>query len=166
MPTPPSRVHQDLTAAFASWLQKHWALALGNRVHAQVNVASPGGWPNDYRIPDLILLTPDRFEIDRNEYFEGAPTVAVEIRSPGDESLEKMPFYARLGVPELWIIDRDTRAINLYALQDGQYELQSPAADGWLQSTATGIRLHAEPDDKLAVQIADDQGTRRLLPEN
>ena len=26
-----------------------------------------------HRIPDLALLTPDRFHIDRNEYFEGAP---------------------------------------------------------------------------------------------
>jgi Uma2 family endonuclease len=60
-------------------------------------VAPPGGWPDNHRIPDLVLLTPARFAIDRNEYFEGAPDVVVEIRSPGDESYEKRDFYAALG---------------------------------------------------------------------
>ena len=29
----------------------------------------------------------------------------IEIRSPEDEALEKLPFYAALGVPEVWIFD-------------------------------------------------------------
>ncbi len=110
MPPAPNRDHQDLALALGSWLRSHWALPLGNRVHAQVNVALPGAWPGDYRIPDLILLTPDRFSIDRNEYFEGPPTAVIEIRSPGDVTTEKTPFYARLGATELWTIDRDTKA--------------------------------------------------------
>ena len=40
-------------------------------------------WPNNYRIPDLVLLTPERFDIDCNEYFDGGPDAVVEIRSPG-----------------------------------------------------------------------------------
>ena len=166
MPPAPNREHQDLGLALGSWFRAHWAMPLGNLVYPQVNVASPGGWPNDYRIPDLILLTPDRFEIDRNEYFEGAPTVVIEILSPGDESVEKMPFYAKLGVPELWIIDRDTRVPKLHALQEGRYELQTPGADGWMRSTATGIRFRAEEDNKLGVQVGDDERTRQLLPDH
>jgi Uma2 family endonuclease len=165
MPPVPNREHQDLLLELGSWLRMHWATALGNRVHGPINLASPGGWPNDYRIPDLVLLTPDRFGIDHNEYFEGAPTVVIEIRSPGDETVEKMPFYAKLGTPELWIIDRDTKAPELYVLHEGQYQQQPPGTDGWLESAATGIRLRAEPGDKLAAQIADDQRTRQVLPE-
>ena len=153
MPPPPSREHQDLTAGIATWLQTHWAMPRDNRVHMQINVASPGGWPNDYRIPDLVLLTPDRFGIDHNEYFEGAPTVVIEIRSPGDETVEKMPFYAKLGAPELWIIDRDTKAPELHLLREGRYEQQPPDSDGWLQSLAAGIRLRAEPGNKFTLQI-------------
>ena len=148
-----------------TWLRSHWARPLGNRVHHEVNVASPGGWPNDYRVPDLVLLTPDRFAIDHDIYFEGAPTVVVEIRSPGDETMEKLPFYARLGVPEVWVVDRDTRQPELYVLRAGQYEQQSPAADGWLDSAATGVRLRGEAGNRLAMQIAGDEATRRLLPE-
>ena len=47
--------------------------------------------------------------VDRDAYLEGGPTVVVEIRSPGDETMEKLPFYAQLGVPEVWIVDRDTQ---------------------------------------------------------
>lgn len=166
MPPAPNREHQDFLMTLGAWLQTHWAAALGNRVHGPINLASPGGWPNDYRIPDLVLLTPDRFGIDHNEYFEGAPTVVIEIRSPGDETVEKMPFYAKLGVPELWIIDRDTKAPELHLLREGQYQQQLPGTDGWLQSPATGIRLRPESGNKLALQVADEQRTRQVLPNS
>ncbi len=165
MPPPPNREHQDLALALGSWLRTHWALPLGNRVHGPINLATPGGWPDNYRIPDLVLLTPDRFEIERNEYFEGPPTVVIEIRSPGDETIEKMPFYADLGVPELWIIDRDTKVPELYVLREGQYRQQPPDVNGWLKSAATAIRLRAETGNKLAIQIENDQHTRQLLLE-
>ncbi len=166
MPPMPNREHQDLALALASWLRMHWAIPLGNRVHGPINVAARGGWPNDYRIPDLVLLTPDRFDIDHNEYFEGPPTVVIEVRSPGDETYEKIPFYAKLGVPEVWIIDRDTKVPALHLLHEGQYRQQPPDADGWLHSPATGVRLRAEPGDRFVIQIADDQRTRQLLPED
>jgi Uma2 family endonuclease len=86
-------------------------------VYHDVNVTPVGGWPNNYRAPDLIILLPDRFAIDHNEYSEGAPSVVVEIHSPGDEAYEKLEFYADLGVPEVWIIDRDGGVPDLYQLK-------------------------------------------------
>ena len=165
MPPMPNRSHQEIEGALERWLWTHWAQPRRSKVYHQINVSSMGGWPHDYRIPDLVLLTPDRFGIDHNEYFEGPPTVVVEIRSPGDETKEKMPFYAALGVPEVWVIDRDTKAPELYVLRGSQYQQQAPDEDGWVQSSATGVRLRGEPSRKLAMQIADDRDTRRLLPE-
>jgi Uma2 family endonuclease len=161
----PARSHQDLLGQLMLWLGPHWANPHGNRAYVQINVTLPGGWPDNYRIPDLVLLSPDRFHIDRDLYFEGAPTVVVEIRSPGDETMEKLPFYAQLGVPEVWILDRDTRVPELYVLQAGQYHLASPAADGCLHSAATGIRLRGEAGNRLALQYQADESTRRVLPE-
>jgi len=163
MPPMPNREHQDLAKFLLIWLETHWAAPNGNRVHQQINVASSGGWPNDYRIPDIVLLTPDRFEIDRNEYFEGAPTVVIEIHSPGDETIEKMPFYAKLGVPEVWIIDRDTKVPEVHVLQEGDYQQQSPGRDGWLRSAATGVWLRAETERKLTIQLGEDEGTKQVL---
>ena len=162
----PSRRHQELEGALERWLWTHWAQPQGNRVYHQINVASPGGWPNDYRIPDLVLLTRDRFPIDRDEYFEGPPTAVVEIRSPGDETDEKLPFYGRIGVPEVWIIDRDTKAPEIHVLRGRAYERQSPAADGWLLSPATGVQLRAEPGERLGIRMAQEPGTLKQLPES
>jgi Uma2 family endonuclease len=161
----PTRTHQDLEGALYSWLLTVWATPRGHRVYPPINLAPPGGWPSDYRIPDLVLLTPDRFHIDHDEYFEGAPAAVVEIRSPGDESFEKLPFYAKLGVPEVWIIDRDTKVPQLHELTEGDYEQQTADADGWLKSGATGVWLRAGPNRRLAIRLGDDATTERLLPE-
>jgi Uma2 family endonuclease len=113
-----------------------------------------------------VLLTPARFDIDRTDYLEGPPDVVVEIRSPGDETMEKMPFYAGIGVPEVWMIDRDTKVPELYVLRQGSYERQPAAEDGWLSSQATGIRLRAEAAGKLAIEIAGEPTTRKTIPED
>lgn len=164
--TPPAanREHQVLSAQFWKWLTDCWAQPGGNEVYVPRNVASVGGWPHDYRIPDVVLLTPDRFHIERNDYLEGAPTAVVEIHSPGDEAYEKLPFYAKLGVPEVWIIDRDGKTPELYVLRESDYQKQSPAADGWLTSGATGVRLRAA-DGRLAVEMSGKPETSRRLPE-
>ena len=165
MPPMPNRTHQDLEGALVAWLRLQWARPRGNKVYHQINLASPGGWSDDYRIPDLVLLTPDRFEIDRNEYFEGPPTVVVEIRSPGDETDEKMPFYAKLGVPEVWVIDRDTKVPQVFVHQGNDYREQSPHDDGWIDSPATGIQVCGQPGQKLGIRLADDADTTQVLPE-
>jgi Uma2 family endonuclease len=165
MPPAPNLFHQDLEGELEAWLRSFWARPAGNRVFHNVNLASPGGWPDDYRVPDLVLLTPGCFDIMRGVCLEGAPTVVIEIRSPGDETIEKLPFYALLGVPEVWIIEPDARESRLYVLRAGHYEEQPPAADGWLHSAAAGVQLRGEAENRLTVQIAGDEVTRRLLPE-
>jgi hypothetical protein len=79
----PNRERQDLEWAMETYLRLRWARPRKAKVYHNINLAAPGGWPNNYRIPDLVLLSPERFGIDRNEYFEGAPAAVVEICSPG-----------------------------------------------------------------------------------
>ena len=161
----PNREHQDLVAELREWISRHWAKPGGNRVHHEINLAPPGGWDENYRIPDLVLLTPDRFSIDRNTHFEGAPLVVVEIHSPGDEAYDKLPFYVDLGVPKTWIIHRDTKRPENYVLRSGSYTLMSPAADGWVRSTVTPIELRATDEQKLAIRLTDAPATEAHLPE-
>jgi Uma2 family endonuclease len=166
MPPMPNREHQDLEWHLETWLRFRWAKPLGAKVYHQVNLAKPGGWPHDYRIPDLLLLTPRRFAIDCNEYFEGPPDVVIELHSPGDESYDKLPWYAELGVPEVWIIHRDTKKPEVYARQRGKYKQQTAAADGWVRSKLTGVELCVGRPGKLAVRLAGDDSTREELPED
>lgn len=160
----PNREHQDLEWAIETYLRLRWAPSCGARVYHNINVASPGGWPNDYRIPDLVLLTPQRFGIDHNEYFEGAPSVVVEIRSPGDESVAKLEFYARIGVPEVWIIDPDTKVPEIHILIAGRYTPQAASAGGWLRSPATDVELRAGAPGKLTMRFRGDDSAGQDLP--
>lgn len=167
MPPVPNREHQDLEYCLENWLRDIWARPLGNKVYHQIHIASPGGWPDkNYRLPDLVLLTPDRFGIDRNEYFEGGPDVVVEIHSPNDESYEKLDFYAAVGVREVWIVDRDSRRPDLFVCGEGTHARQVPAADGWITSSATGIELrHVAAERKLALRMAGQEATTHVVPE-
>jgi Uma2 family endonuclease len=165
MPPMPNRDHQDLEWAMETWLRQFWAPASSGKVYHQINLAAPGGWPDrDYRIPDLVLLTPDRFHIDKNEYFEGAPAVVVEIRSPQDETYEKFDFYVRLGVPEVWVIDRDSKRPEVYQLREGKYAALSPADAGWLISELTRVQMRFDPPSHLIMQLGLDETTRRAVP--
>jgi Uma2 family endonuclease len=164
MPPMPNFDHQDLEGELEMYLRLRWARPRGCWIGHQINVAPPGGWPDNYRVPDLVLLTPERFGINRNEYFEGAPDVVVEIHSPGDETYEKLPFYEELGVPEVWVIHRDSKEPEVYVLKRRRYKKQSAGRGGWLRSPGTGIELRASGSGKLAVRLAGDESTREDLP--
>ena len=160
----PNRDHQDIEGALEFWLRLHWAEPNRCRVYHQINVSEPGTWPNNYRIPDLVLLTAERFHIDCNEYFEGGPDVVVEIHSPGDEAYDKLPFYALVGVREVLIIDRDTKQPELYELVGGDFQLRKPGADGWIKSSVAGIELRPAAGEKLEIRIVGRHNTRAQLP--
>jgi Uma2 family endonuclease len=72
-----------------------------------------GGW----RIPDLSVSRPDQVS-DRG--LECAELV-VEVLSPDDESRDKLVFYAKVGVREVWLIDPDTRGFEIFELVDDAY---------------------------------------------
>ncbi len=58
MPPMPNREHQELEWAMETYLRLRWARPRKAKVYHNINVASPGGWPHDYRIPDLVLVSP------------------------------------------------------------------------------------------------------------
>lgn len=165
----PDREHQDFEGCLETWLRLNWARPRRPKVYHRINLALPGAgdeWIHNFRIPDLVLLTPARFSIDRKTHFEGGPEVAVEIRSPGDESEDKLPFYAQLGILEVWIIDRDTKEVDLYSLVDDEYVRQASAESGWFQSECTGLEMRAGRPGKFAIRISGDNSTCEELPED
>lgn len=75
------------------------------------------GTANDYRVPDGGLHRPGP---DRLYY----PTAALvlEIVSPGDETWEKLAFYATHEVDELLIVDPAARSVSWLARTGDRYE--------------------------------------------
>lgn len=74
------------------------------------------GAPSDYRIPDGGLFREPTVGV----WFSCA-ALALEIVSPGDETWDKLPFYAGHGVEELLIVDPQKRTVQWLALSDGAY---------------------------------------------
>lgn len=71
---------------------------------------------HDFRVPDGAVHR----SRPRGVWFATAALV-VEIISPGDESWEKLPFYARHAVDEVLLVDPQERAVHWLALTDGGY---------------------------------------------
>ena len=158
--------HQLLQDDLREWLKRWWARPRGARAVCQRNVAKPEEWPRNYRIPDIVLMPVDCQRFDLGDYIAGPPLIAIEIRSPDDESYEKLPFYAELGVPEVWIIDRDSKTVEIYRLLHGKYSLVANVEGGWTISPATRIMLRPTSNQHLAVQIEGDPQTFAELPED
>ena len=121
--------------------------ALGLRSAQEAGVFDPKAGERDYRVPDLVIARPENVS---RRGVEGRAVMAVEIRSPDDETYEKIPFYARVGVEELLVIDRDTRAVELFVRVGDKLRPQAPNADGWLVSPALGLAFR-QVGDRLAV---------------
>ena len=65
----------------------------------------------DYKVPDLVVSRPE----DRSERgVEGRAELVIEIRSPGDETHEKIEWYLSVGVREVVVIDRDTLGVTRF----------------------------------------------------
>ena len=164
----PNRIHQNLVADLRDFLNRFWAKPNGGEVIHEINVVHPNDeadWINNYRIPDIVLLSRDRLALENDAFILGAPLICIEVRSPKDESFEKLQFYAKLGVPEVWIIDRDTKKPEIFVLADGAYVLVEPNAGGWIESTAIAAELKATPSKKLAIRLNRDDATRAEIPE-
>jgi Uma2 family endonuclease len=67
--------------------------------------------------PDLLLISRERLSLLTKQGIEGAPDVVVEILSAGtaryDRSV-KRKVYARTGVQELWLVDPETKQMQVY----------------------------------------------------
>jgi len=102
---------------------------------------------DDYRVPDWAVYRPDHAS-ERGA--EGAELV-IEIRSPGDESMIKIPWYLAQGCGEVLIIDRATLAVELHG-PAGRIE---PASSDVLGCTFTTI-------EGPAVEVTCDGGSTVL----
>jgi Uma2 family endonuclease len=77
-----------------------------------VNIGEAG----DYRVPDAALLRPDLDGV-----FLPTAALVVEIVSPGDESWQKLPFYAAHRVDEVLIVDPAERSVHWLGLSGDEY---------------------------------------------
>jgi Uma2 family endonuclease len=117
----PNDEHQDVQAKLVAILQTVIGWSGLGLVRAGVNVSdNEENWTYNYRCPDVAVFLKGTTAQNRREFWLGGPDFAVEIVSPKDASREKLDFYARVGVRELLIIDRQPWSLQLYRLKGGE----------------------------------------------
>jgi Uma2 family endonuclease len=93
-------------------------------------LGGPGGWwiidepelhlGGHVLVPDLAGWRREQMpSLPETAWFELAPDWVCEILSPGTGRTDravKMPIYAGLGIPHLWLVDPDARTLEVYSL--------------------------------------------------
>ncbi|MBC7347003.1 MAG: Uma2 family endonuclease [Clostridia bacterium] len=80
--------------------------------------------------PDLIFISRERLAIVEPARINGAPDLVVEILSPATayyDLRKKFRVYERCGVREYWVVDPEEKAVEVYALKEGKFELAQRA---------------------------------------
>jgi Uma2 family endonuclease len=117
------------------------------------------------RQPDLFFLSRERLQdwthLQEQPRLEFAPDLVIEILSPSDTYTywsEKLQDYYALGVPEVWLVDIDKRAIEVQVREAGGYR-----SLGWFSGEQTvpsqvlaGLEL--KPAEVFAVLDELEQG--------
>lgn len=136
MVPPPSGPHQRLGMRLAHVLD---ALA---REKGLVGSYETGlfrpGTDDDYRVPDQLYAGP---ELLSERGVEGPAELVVEIRSPGDETYDKLRFYASLGVAEVLVVHPGEGRAELFLLRGDRHVLVQPDAHGEVALRSLGLRL-------------------------
>jgi Uma2 family endonuclease len=108
----PSYAHADLESQLHMILGP-LAKQAGLKMIGQSNL---GEGEHDFRVPDSALHRPGASGV----WHPTAPLV-VEIVSPGDESWEKLPFYAAHAVEEVLILDPARQTVDWLGLRGREY---------------------------------------------
>jgi len=89
-------------------------------VRPGVNVSDrKENWQHNYRCPDVAVFLQETTAENCGAFWYGGPDLAIEIVSPGERILEKLPSYAATGTRELLVVDREPWSLRLYRLRHG-----------------------------------------------
>ncbi len=135
MVPPPSGVHQRFgTRLVAALLPVAEARSLV--ASHETGLFRPGAADDDYRIPDLVFARPEN---STHRGVEGRAELVVEIRSPGDETYDKLDFYADVEVQEVLVVDPEACTAELFVLRGGRLHAALPDSSGSTRSVALGV---------------------------
>jgi Uma2 family endonuclease len=116
--------HQWIAVQLLLALREVLDITAGDRMYGGINVSDrEEGWLQNYRVPDLAVVLRGNPARNCGTHWCGGPDFVVEILSPNDLARGKRDFYARIGVREFLIVDRDPWALELYRLDGGELKL-------------------------------------------
>lgn len=120
----------------------------------------PGGWVildepeirlgENILVPDLAGWRKNRFSRPKTtNYISVTPDWVCEVLSPSTariDKMEKMPIYARQGVPHLWLVDPVGKTLDVFKLKGGEWMV----AGLYVGSTL----VRAEPFQEIEIDLS------------
>ena len=147
----PNNEHQELVAGFTAVLQEIVVWPRLGKVCPGVNLSDRGDeWEDDYRVPDVAVFLRAGRAQDLGTHWRGPADFLIEITSLDDRTWEKIPFYERLGVRELVVVDRQPWSLQLYRNVSGQLQSVSETdlqSGQVLASTVVPLSFRLVPGD-------------------
>ena len=157
----PAYEHQRIVSAIDRFLGPLCERSARGRLAPGINVFSDASSSQDYRIPDLTFVAAERQHVIAPDGIRGGgPDAVIEIRSPEDETYDKFPFFARLGVREVIVVHRDTKEVEIYHLVGPQYVAVSQDDHGWTRSDVLNARFRRTDASRLIVEDLADSSNR------
>lgn len=104
---PAKRSHMEMAKRFQSLLE---TVLHRSRVWLETGYQIGDGWLQ----PDVSVIWPD--QPTENDWFQGAPMLAIEIVSPGttaEHIEEKTSAYLQAGAAEVWVVYPKTRSMTV-----------------------------------------------------
>jgi len=113
----PNTFHQTIALRIGSVIHQY----LEKNPIGEVFVAPLDVFLGDINVfqPDVLFVSDRRRSIITEKGIEGAPDLVVETLSPSTARYDKgskRKIYARFGVQEFWLVDPETRTIQVYLL--------------------------------------------------
>lgn len=158
----PYSEHQRILEDLIVFLKPLLARTGRGVLRAGINVFNEASTEPDYRIPDLTFVARGRESlIAKDGVRGGGPDAVIEIRSPADETYEKLAFFATLGVLEVIVIERDSKRTEVFRLQQGAYSRDIADATGGLTSRTMNVSFAVAEGSppRLVVGDASDQNS-------
>ena len=75
----------------------------------------------DYRVPGLCLVCDCPSDVLHDGYLAVTPSVVIEVVHPRSYAHEKLDFYAQIGVQEVWLIDEQSRKVDLFGCESRRF---------------------------------------------
>ena len=100
--------------------------------------------------PDLLFVSREREHIITRANIQGAPDLAVEIRSPSTAERDltvKRRLYAEHGVKEYWLVDPDAMTVTVLLLGESDFEEVNTYSQGQTLTSSTLEGFRASLDE-------------------
>lgn len=154
--------NQRLVMAISGALMMAWDMKGLGQTHPGANVSDrDSDWTQNYRVPDVLCFKKDCTAVDQEPHWLGGPEFIIEIASKGDQALEKLVFYARVGTREVLVVERDPWRLTLFRNHEDREMVAVATSDlkctSWIESEVVPVKFRLDLETKL-LHIAEQDG--------